>query len=122
VLNAGKAYIKSSKGTQEMDIQKNEVFRQISDIMINCITGGNLSKSSYFKVTVYRNGNAVYASLQPLKKELKQLYSSVLLYFNPALTTVTKVVMNEKNGDTTTIDLQNTKINSPIDDKIFSVR
>lgn len=121
ILDNGKALIKSDNSTTSMDAKKNKIFRQISDIMINCITGGNLSNSSFFNVTLYKDGNVVYAQMQPLKKELKQMYSSVMLYFDSSLTMVTKVVMIERNGDSTVINMKNIKINSAINDKVFSI-
>lgn len=119
ILNGGKAYMKSAKSTTTVDVNKNKMFRQISDVIMNCMIGGNLSKTSYFKVTIYKSGNTVYANLTPVKKELKQLYSLITLHFNQSLSMVTKVEMKEKNGDKTTITLSDIKINGNINDKVF---
>lgn len=120
ILNGSKAYMKSAKSTTTVDVNKNKMFRQISDVIMNCMIGGNLSKTSYFKVAIYKSGNTVYANLTPVKKELKQLYSLITLYFNQSLTMVTKVEMKEKNGDKTVITLSDIKINGSINEKVFS--
>jgi len=120
VLNGDKAYMKSTKSTTTVDVNKNKMFRQISNVIMNCMTGGNLSKTSYFKVAIYKHGNTIYANLTPVKKELKQLYSLITLYFNQSLTMVTKIEMNEKNGDKTIITLSDIKTNGNINDKVFS--
>lgn len=120
IMHNGKAYMKSSKTTTVVDVNKNKMFRQISDMIMTCMIGGNLGKSSYFKVNLFKSGNETYANLTPLKKELKQVYSLVTIHFNSQLTMVNKVEMTEKNGDKTIISLTNIRINERIDDKMFS--
>lgn len=121
IMNGSKAYMKSAKSTTTVDVNKNKMFKQIADVIMGCIVGGNMSKTGYFNVAMHKNGNTIYANLTPLKKELKQLYSSIVLYFNPSLTMVTKVEMKEKNGDTTTITLSGIKTNGNISEKTFSL-
>lgn len=121
IMNGSKAYMKSAKSTQTIDVQKNKMFKQIADVIMGCIVGGNMSKTGYFKIAMYKQGNTIYANLTPQKKELKQLYSSIVLYFNSSLTMVTKVEMKEKNGDKTTITLTNIKTNGNISEKTYSV-
>lgn len=122
IFNGNKAYMKSAKSTTTIDVNKNKMFKQILDVVVNCITGGNLSNNEYFKVAVCQNGRTIYANLTPQKKEMKQVYSLITLYFNTSLTMVNKVVMKEKGGDTTTIELSEIKTNANIDDKVFSNR
>lgn len=120
ILDKGTAYMKSAKATTTIDVSKNKMFQQILNVIMDCVTGGNLARTTYFKVAVYQNGNNVYANLTPQKKELKQLYSLITLHFNTSLTMVNKVEMKEKNGDKTTITLSDIKTNTNIDDKVFS--
>jgi len=120
ILDRGTAYMKSAKATTVIDVSKNKMFQQILNVIMDCVTGGNLSKTTLFKVSVYQSGNNVYANLTPQKKELKQLYSLITLHFNPSLTMVNKVEMKEKNGDKTTITLTDIKTNTSINDKVFS--
>lgn len=122
IFNGNKAYMKSAKSTTTVDVNKNKMFKQIIDVVVNCVTGGNLSNNEYFKVAVCQSGKSFYANLTPQKKEMKQVYSLITLYFNTSLTMVNKVVMKEKNGDTTTIDLSEIKTNVNVDDKVFSNR
>lgn len=122
ILNNGKAYMKSAKATTTIDVNKNKMFRQVVDVIMNCMIGGELANTSYFKVQVYKSGKSYYACLTPQKKELKQLYSLIMLYFNSQLTMVDKVEMTEKSGDKTTISLSNIAINKTINDKVYSVR
>ena len=121
ILNDDKVQIKSSKSTKNIDVQGNKMFRQITNIILNSVTGGSLKSSSDFNVEVYKKDNTYFAKLFPKKKELKQLYQVIEIYFDSALTMVNSVRMVEKTGDETRVNLINTKLNITVDDKMFAV-
>lgn len=121
ILNGDKVQIKSSKSTKNIDVQGNKMFRQITNIILNSVTGGSLKSSSDFNVEVYKKDNSYFAKLFPKKKELKQLYQVIEIYFDPALTMVNSVRMVEKTGDETRVNLINTKLNIAVDEKMFAV-
>lgn len=121
ILNGDKVQIKSTKSTKNIDVQGNKIFRQITNIILNSITGGTLKSSSDFTVEVYKSDKNYFARLFPKKKELKQLYEYIEIHINPALTIVSSVKMAEKTGDVTVVRLINTKIGVPVDEKMFAV-
>lgn len=121
ILNDDKVQIKSSKSTKNIDVQGNKMFRQITNIILNSVTGGSLKSSSDFNVEVYKKDNTYFAKLFPKKKELKQLYQVIEIYFDSALTMVNSVRMVEKTGEETRVNLINTKLNIAVDDKMFAV-
>ena len=61
------------------------------------------------------------ATLVPQSKELKHMFTSIILHFNKEKSVVVKVEMLEKNGDTTVIVLNDIIKNKKIDAKTFSV-
>lgn len=113
---------KVSLNTKQIDVQKNKMFRQITSIILGSITGGGLKSSADFNVELYKTDNTYFAKLYPKKKEVKQVYQMIEIYFNAALTMVSSVKMVEKTGDTTTVTLRNTKNNTAVDESLFSVR
>ena len=121
ILNGDKVQIKSSKSTKNIDVQGNKMFRQITNIILNSVTGGSLKSSSDFTVEVYKKDNTYFAKLYPKKKELKQLYQVIEIYFDSALTMVNSVRMVDKTGDETRVNLINTKLNIAVDEKMFAV-
>lgn len=121
ILNGDKVQIKSSKSTKNIDVQGNKMFRQITNIILNSVTGGSLKSSSDFTVEVYKKDTTYFAKLFPKKKELKQLYQVIEIYFDSALTMVNSVRMVEKTGDETRVNLINTKLNIAVDEKMFAV-
>ena len=121
ILNGDKVQLKSTKSTKNIDVQGNKMFRQISDIILNSVTGGSLKSSADFSVEVYKSAEGYFARMYPKKKELKQIYQAIEIYFNPSLSLISSVKMIEKTGDVTTVKLTNTKTNIPLDEKLFKV-
>ncbi len=120
ILNGDKVSLKSSKSSKIIDVQKNKMFRQITGIILNSITGGGLKNTTDFTVELYQTGKGYFAKLYPKKKELKQIYTYIEIHFNSGLTMVDSVVMAEKTGDTTQVTLSNVKTNASIDEKMFA--
>lgn len=121
ILNGDKVRIKSQKSTKNIDVQGNKVFRQITDIILRSITGGGLKSSADFTVELYKSDNEYFAKLYPKKKELKQIYNLIEIHFNPQLTMVNMVKMEEKTGDVTVVKLTNIKPNATINEKMFDL-
>ena len=121
IMNGDKVQIKSAKTTKSIDIQGNKIFRQISTIILNTITGGGIKNSSDFNVELYKSGDIYLAKMQPKKKEVKQVYSSIEVYFNSALTMVDTIKMIEKSGEYTVVKLVTPKINAAINESVFKV-
>lgn len=121
ILNGDQVKIKSQKSTKNIDVQGNKVFRQITNIILKSITGGGLKSSADFTVELYKTDKEYFAKLYPKKKEIKQIYQLIEIHFNPQLTMVNLVKMEEKTGDTTTVKLTNIKLNASIHEKMFDL-
>lgn len=121
LLNGDKIRLKSAKSTKDISVQGNKMFRQITNIILNSITGGSLRSTSDFRLEMYKTGNTYFARLYPKKKELKQVYQIIEIYFSPALDRVSSVKMIEKSGDTTLVELNGIKYNASINEKMFSL-
>lgn len=121
VLNGNEVRIKSETSTQNIDIQRNKMFRQLSNVILQSITGGHLSNSSDFSVEIKKANDVYSAKLTPQKKELKKLYNTIEIVFNHDLTMVKSVRMEEKTGDITTVELRNVKVNTSISEALFKL-
>jgi len=121
ILNGDKVSLVSAKSKQKIDVQRNKILRQITTIILGCITAGGLNSPSDFRVELYKTPTAYSAKLYPKKKELKQIYDVIEITFNDALSMVSRVVMTEKSGDVTTVKLLNVKTNPTIDDRTFHI-
>lgn len=121
ILNGNKVTLEKNKKSNVIDVNQNKMFREIVNIMMNSVVGKCLSDKKSFKTTVKDSSTEWIATLVPQSKELKQMYSKIVLHFNKQQTVIVKVVMFEKNGDTTTISLQNIVKNKSINEKVYSV-
>lgn len=120
ILNGTKVYLKKESQNDVIDIKQNKVFKSIAEIMMNSVIGKCLTNNTEFKVSISDVNNQWVASLIPQKKELKQMYSKIILYFGKASSIIQKVEMIEKNGDKTIIELKNVKLNKPVNANSFS--
>lgn len=120
IMNGDKVQIKSMKSTKNIDVQQNKMFRQITNIILSSITGGTPRTSADFTVELWQQDKSYFVKLYPKKKELKQLYQYLEIWFDPALTKVSTVKMMEKTGDMTIVNLLNTKYGVTINEKMFA--
>ena len=120
IMNGDKVQIKSMKSTKNIDVQQNKMFRQITNIILSSITGGTLRTSADYTVELWQQDKSYFVKLYPKKKELKQLYQYLEIWFDPALTKVSTVKMMEKTGDMTIVNLLNTKYGVTINEKMFA--
>ena len=99
IMNGDKVQIKSAKSTKNIDIQGNKIFRQM----------------------LFKQGEVYFAKMLPKKKEVKQVYAAIEVYFNPTLTMVESIKMIEKSGEYTTVKLLSPKVNTTINESVFKV-
>ena len=97
------------------------IMRQITTIILNTVTGGGIMNSADFDVELFKKGDAYFAKMLPKKKEVKQVYAAIEVYFNPALTMVESIKMIEKSGEYTTVKLLSPKVNTKINESVFKV-
>ena len=121
ILNDSKVSLRKNSRHDVIDINQNKMFREIATIMMNSIVGKCLSDKKSFKTTVKDTPTEWVATLVPQSKELKHMFTSIILHFNKEKSVVVKVEMYEKNGDTTVIVLNDIIKNKKIDAKTFSV-
>ena len=121
VINGNKVMINSSSQKNIIDARQSKVFKEVTRIMVNSITGQCLTDSKQFNVTMYNNQTEWIANMVPVAKELKSMFKTIKLHIDPKKGLVSRVVLTEKSNDVTTIYLSDYKTNVKIDEKVFSV-
>ncbi len=122
ILNGSKVTLQKNNKNSVIDTRQNKMFKEIVNIMMNSVVGKSLSDKKSFKTSVKEASSEWIATLLPQSKELKQMFTKIILHFNRQQAVIVKVEMYEKNGDTTTITLQNIVKNKTINEKVFSAR
>ena len=121
ILNGQTVWLKNSKGNSKIDVAQSKMFKEITRIMMSSVLGTCVSNNRDFKVSLSGHGNVWQAVMIPRRNPMKQMFSSITVYFDMARSMVSAVKMTEKNGDTTLITLKNVQANTPINAKIFSL-
>lgn len=119
ILNKEKVLLQSSQTSSKMDVNSNRLFKSIARIIMNSITGQGLSGSGDFKVKMFLDGGCYVAELEPLKKEMRQMFKTVRLHFDKDLK-VSEVDLVDNSGETV-ISILNAEYNKTVDAKVFVV-
>ena len=86
-------------------------WRGAATLIMNSVTGKSLTDGKAFQVSAKEMPTEYVATLIPLKKDMKRMYSKLVLHFNIKQSTVTEVELHEKSGDRTIIELHDIRIN-----------
>ena len=121
ILNGQQVHIQSAKNRQTIDIRQSRLFQGIAQVMMNSVTGRNLTSNKDFACTFYTQGDVWVADLVPQRKEMKQMFSTIRLRFDSKRRMVSQVEMNEKRGDVTVITLKDIKTNETINQNLFAL-
>ena len=119
ILNKEKVLLQSSQTTNKMDVNSNRLFKSIARIIMNSITGQGLAGGGDFKVRMFLDGGCYVAELEPLKKEMRQMFKTVRLHFGKDLK-VNEVDLVDNSGETV-ITILNAEYNKAVDAKVFVV-
>jgi outer membrane lipoprotein carrier protein len=121
-LNGEKVFIRNDKTTSQFDTKSNSLFKEISLLLLNSISGSGLIDPKKFDVGFYESSSLLRVKLIPKNKTLKSLLDTISLYFEKTTYLVQKIEMIEPSGDATTIVFSDVKLNQPISDENFVVR
>lgn len=122
ILNDTQVLLKNSNRSDVIDVNQNKVFKEIARLMMNSIVGNCLTDDDSFTTSIQVTADEWVATLVPLKKDMKQMWTRLVLHFDKTSKTVVMVEMHERTGDHTEIRLKNVKVNAPVDDNMFSIQ
>ena len=121
ILNDSKVLLKKDNRNDVIDVNQNKMFKEIARMMMNSVVGKCLTDKKDFKISVAETPEQYVATLLPQKKDMKQMFSKIILYVNKRQLTIAKVEMQEKKGDNTVIELKNTQLNKNINASTFAI-
>ena len=121
ILNNGKVLLKGGKRNHTINMNRNRMLRELTRLMIPNGLGKCLSEKRDFLMSVETKNNQHILTLLPQSKELKQMFTRIILHYDRGQSVVTKVEMWEKNGDSTTIELSSININLTINESVYSI-
>lgn len=100
----------------------NKMLNELGKMIINTINGDNMTVNTNFKINYLKNSQdgSYTAVLTPVNKKIKANYSSIRVILNGKSYLAEKVILNESNGDVTTISFSNMKVNTSLPEGIFN--
>ncbi|GHT18687.1 hypothetical protein FACS189429_5540 [Bacteroidia bacterium] len=121
IFNGKKMAMKNEKGKTEVSGGMAYLFRGIADIMLNGISGKNLTDKKRFDIEMYLTENICKVVLKPKQAQMKKAFSEISIIFNTKDYLADCVIMKETGGNTTTIQLTDKQLNTKISDSVFSI-
>jgi outer membrane lipoprotein carrier protein len=121
IFNGTKVYVGNNTRKDVIDTNSNKVFKEVARIMMNTVTGKALSNSADFSVDAAVDSKYYTITLVPKKKDLKQMFSKIVLNFTKSNIMISELNIYEKNGDRTNIQLKNINNNGAINESYFNI-
>jgi len=115
-----KVFIKDDGGKKQYDTQSDKVFKELGMMMLSFIQGNITSSGDSYYTTYLENQQNYYLKLIPKDAKVKEMLSQVDLYLDKTDLSIAKIKMLEPNGDYTSIEFINKKINQDIDNSLFN--
>jgi outer membrane lipoprotein-sorting protein len=120
IMNNDQIVIKNDHQKSSVSISSNKLFKMISQLTIDCITG-NILNSKDFNVKISENVQAYYLVLIPDQKIIKSLFTEIDILISKSDFTVDRIELKETSGDNTTLTFSNKKINTTVSDEVFTI-
>lgn len=121
VFNGTRVYVGNKTRKDVIDTNTNKVFREVARIMMSTVTGTALSNSSDFSIDVADDKALWQVVLVPRKKEMKKMFSKIVLFFNKSNLMISEINIYEKNNDRTNIKLKNIKTDGALNETFFAI-
>lgn len=122
ILNGNSVMMSKGGHRDVVDVNRNKVFREIARMMMSSVVGTCLTDSKNFKVSMTVDKQTYTATLLPQKKDVKAMFTRIVLVFNRRTSVVSKVTMYEKNGDRTEITLDNVRTGAAVSPTEFTIK
>lgn len=122
IINGGKVQINKGGRNDVIDADKNKVFKEVVRIMLNSVVGKSLTDSREFAATVQSTADIHVVTLLPQKKDMKHMFSKIVLRYDRRQKMVVGVEMHERKGDSTVIEMTNVVKDKTIADSVFTVK
>lgn len=88
---------------------------------MNTVTGKALSDTSDFTVNAEDAQSSWKITLVPKKKEMKQMFSKIEMFFNKSNNMISELNIVEKNNDKTNIKFSGISTNKTLNANLFAI-
>ena len=110
-IDGHKVIMSDNRGSREVDIRRNRKYREMARLMTNIMSAQSFVDEQDFQVSLAQAGKEWIATLIPRRKEVRHIFSSIILRVTPDQWLVHQVELVEPKGDRAVIELKNVKVN-----------
>lgn len=122
IVNGDTVFLENEGRTDSVDVRKNRMYREMAGFMLGSVSGKCLSDEKSFHVSVTEDAGEWVVTLVPVKKSMLQMWTKLVLHFDPARNTVSGIEMHEQSGDLTVISFTDVKLNGDLDPGLFHLK
>ena len=122
IVNGDTVFLENEGRTDSVDVRKNRMYREMAGFMLGRVSGKCLSDEKSFNVSVTEDAGEWVITLVPVKKSMLQMWTKLVLHFDPARNTVSGIEMHEQSGDLTVISFTDVKLNGDLDPGLFHLK
>ncbi len=120
ILNGGKIYIRDGQKENKLSASSSKIFEQVNRILLDCV-GGTILKNPDFHARVFESPGSYLIELNPVAKNLKELYQKINIFIDRKDYTAESIDMFELSGDHSSIRFFNKVLNANIPDTLFAI-
>lgn len=121
IINGDNILVQDDKKTNKFSAKSNKMFRQINEIIVDCLSGKALGSPNY-STQAFENKTQFALVLTPASKTLKEFFRDIRVFVDKKDYAVARVEMNELSGDNTVMHFSRPVLNQPIADQLFEVK
>ena len=103
--------IDSDQGHTDIGNDASRMFKGLAGIVLGCMSGQNLKDKRLFQTTVMEQDREWIAVLTPQRREMKRVFSEIVMVFDPETALLKRLTMKDQNGGSTEIEVSNVSIN-----------
>jgi outer membrane lipoprotein carrier protein len=118
ILNKEKISLISTNSTNEFEVNSNETFKKMNEMIVSAVSGKVFDNSEY-QTKMLENKEFYKVTLQPVSQEIKKMIERLELYFDKNNYTIVKLKIIEPTSDYSLIHFSNQILNEPIPEHIF---
>lgn len=114
LIDGQKVVMTDGRGSREVDTRRHRMYREMARLMTNIMSGQSLVGDHDFEVSftpANEKKTEWIATLVPRRKEVRRMFSTIILRITAAQWLVRQVELVEAKGDRTVVELKNIQVN-----------
>ncbi|NKQ39257.1 MAG: outer membrane lipoprotein carrier protein LolA [Methanosarcinales archaeon] len=119
VFKNDKLFINDEGVKSKIDLSSNKTFKSLNNLIIKSVKG-DMFDDNLFDIKYFKNTKNYIIKFYPKDSSLKSIINVFILSFDKESLDVVEIIMKENLEDYTLLKFVNQKINTPVNDEVFT--